>query len=184
MVINTQTNYFNIFTMKKVVFLVLFTVLSVGTICAQLPLSKGDFYVNANVSNLDLSFSDGTTDFTVGAYGGYFLIDKLALVAGLNVGASSHKVAGEKIKTNHFGIDVGVRYYFLEQSKGSFFVGDVLNIYKEKDVDATFGMTLSGGYAFFLNQNVSLEPMLSIWFPFSSDYDITFTIGGGISVYF
>ncbi len=161
--------------MKKVLFVVFVSFLMVGSTMAQLPISKDNFFVNANTSDFRLSFSDGTS-FNLGAHGGYFLADKLALVGGLTIEASDGY--------NAFGIQAGARYYFLEQSKGSFFASGLLGVRKQKDVDATFGLTLNAGYAIFLNEHVALEPMVNLWLPFSSDYDVIFSIGGGISVYF
>ncbi len=161
--------------MKKILFAVAAFFFMAGTAMAQLPLSKGNLFVNADVSNVDISFGDNTT-FTLGANGGYFLADKLALIGGIDFYTTKD--------FNMFGINVGARYYFLEQTKGSFFASGLLGVDKIKNVDATFGLTIDAGYAYFLNQHVALEPKLTLWLPFSKDYDTTFSIGAAISVYF
>ena len=161
--------------MKKVAFIIVCILFMTGSAMAQFPIKKGNVLINANLSDVDLSFGDGTS-FTLNAYGGYFIIDNLAIAGGLGIHAED--------SYNKFSIDAGARYYFLEQSKGSFFAAGLLNVTKYEDVDATFGLKFQGGYAFFVNQHISLEPMVSLWLPFSSGYDVTFSIGGGISIYF
>ncbi len=151
------------------------TCLFAGNTMAQLTINKGDFYINASLSNFDLSFGDGTK-FSMASYGGYFIIDKLALTGGLGLNTQKDYTS--------FDLSAGVRYYFLEQSRGSFFGTGLLDLSKITDQDATFGLRFNAGYAFFVKPNVSLEPLVSLWVPFSSGYDVTFSIGGGISVYF
>lgn len=167
--------------MKKILFMVFAAFLMAGTAMAQLPVKKGNMFVNADLSNLNLSFGGGSTSFALGAHGGYFLADNLALMAGLGIGTRSFEGGGS---STDFDINAGARYYFAEQSKGSFFANGLLGVNKWTDLDATFGLTLGAGYALFLNEHVSLEPMVNLQLPFSSGSDVTFSIGGGISVYF
>ncbi len=161
--------------MKKVIFVMLAAFLFTANTMAQHPINKGDFFVNASLSNFDLSFGDGTS-FKMASYGGYFLIDKLALIGGIGLDTRKDYTS--------FDFSAGVRYYFLEQTKGSFFTSGTLDLTKVTDIDATVGMKFNLGYAFFIVPNVSLEPLINLWIPFSSDYDVTFSIAGGISVYF
>ncbi len=169
--------------MKKIFVMAFAVLISAGTAMAQLPINKGNFFVSANISELDLTFGGGT-DFTLGAGGGYFLADKLALIGGLSISADSQKIGGETYSDNSFGLAAGARYFFLEQTKGGFFADGMLGVNKQKDVDAAFRLALGAGYAYFLNEHVALEPMVMLTLPFSSDYDVTFSIGGAISVYF
>ena len=159
--------------MKKILSVMLAVFLFTGTTMAQ--FDRGNLFVNANVSEVSLSFG-GTTTFSMGAYGGYFLADHLALIGGLDFFAfkdySSFNIAG------------GVRYYFLETSNGGLFASGLMDIGKSKDVDATVGLRFNGGYAFLLNQHVALEPMATLRLPFADGADVTFTLGAGISVYF
>jgi hypothetical protein len=165
--------------MKKILFVVLAAALMSGTAMAQIPIGKGDFFVNANTSQLDLSFGNGT-NFTLGANGGYFIINKLAIVGGLNIG--TQKISG--VSNNHFNLNVGARYHFWEQSKGCLFASALMGVEKYKNISASFAFTLNAGYAFFLTEHIALEPLLTLMLPFNSDYDVTFSIGGGISIYF
>ena len=150
-------------------------ILFTGTTMAQFPIQKGNMFVNANVSEVELSFSN-TTTFNIGAYGGYFLVDNLALVGGLGFMAQKD--------FNFFNFAAGVRYYFMETSQGSLFASGLMDIDKVKDVDATVGLRLNGGYSFFLNQYVALEPVATLRIPFSDGTDVTFSLGAGISVFF
>ena len=165
--------------MKKVILVSFLLFMSLGTIFAQLPISRGNFLANARSTRFGLSFSDELTTFDIGANGGFFVIDNLAIMGGLSFTTLS--IYDESITS--LGLNFGARYYFAQSAKGSFFTDGLWNIQKVENVDVSLGFTLDGGYAFFLKDNISIEPMTSLFLPFSNG-DVTFSLGAGISIYF
>lgn len=161
--------------MRKLLFVLITAFLFAGTTTAQLPLQKGNRFVNANLSDCNITFGNFTT-ISIGAYGGTFLEDRIALTGGLDL----YSIDGY----NHFNLAAGVRCYFAEKETGSFFATGLLDIRKSKYSDAVIGLRFNGGHAFFLNQSVALEPMATLWLPFSKGYDITLSLGAGFSIYF
>ncbi|MBC6424984.1 MAG: hypothetical protein GDA51_00615 [Ekhidna sp.] len=117
-------------------------------------------------TGMNLWISDGTTLFSIGAEGGYFIKDNLALKVGLGYTENRNNVEVEV--TNFFTYKVGVKNYF----KGVIplqadFTGAV-------NIDGSFGevssplstsspalwLGLQGGYAFFLKENIAFEPAI------------------------
>ena len=164
--------------MKKVVLVSFLLFMSLGSIFAQLPTGKGNFFANTRLTGLEFS-TDDLTSFSIGANGGYFLADKLALVGGLSITTLSF--GGETFSS--FGLNAGARYYFAENANGSFFADGLLGLQKADNSDAIVGLTLNGGYAVFLKENIAIEPMATLFLPFSNG-DVTFSLGAGFSIYF
>lgn len=120
-----------------------------------------------------LTSSDGNTAWAIGAEGGYFIIDDLAIKAGLGYGDSEF--------TSVFTYKVGAKYYIasvapvqLDLTGGSI-----------KDLDENpMWLGIQGGYAIFLNDYVSIEPglryNLSLNKDFSEDGIFEFRIGFAI----
>ncbi len=175
--------------MKKLFVLTIATVITATAAIAQPTMvSKGNWFLNAGVGNLfstgaelpgmtaaNINFTDGFR-FDATGRGGYFLMDKLALegVVGLGFGDNY----------THFALDAGVRYFFFDLGKGGFFADGLIGISTNKGQDAAFALTLDAGYAWFIKENISLEPMAQFWIPFSDGYDFNFSIGAGFSIYF
>lgn len=119
--------------------------------------------------------SDGTTittgkqtSFSLAPQFGYFVIDNLAVGAALELGLSKYKDEDSDYESNSTSIQIQpiVRYYLPQ---GIFFQGqfgfgtgkdktDNGNIDEDKYNITSWG--LSAGYAYFLNDNVSIEPQL------------------------
>ena len=167
--------------MKKAVLVSFFLFISLVTIFAQLPISKRNCFANARLTGLELTLGD-MTSFNFGAGGGYFLADKFALVGGFNIHTQSF--GGNSF--SNYGLNLGARYYFAEGAKGSFFADGLLGLQTVEDSAASYGITLDGGYAFFLKENIAIEPMASVFLPFAGGEEsfVTFSIGAGISIYF
>lgn len=131
--------------MKKNIILFI-TVLLVSIIVGAQDLSKGKMFLEANTgsfatgnTSLYLVAVDNDISFSVGFDGGYFLSDKLALKAGL----------GFNNINDSFVYKAGVKYYLKNKFPlGADFTG--------ADSDLWFG--LQGGYAWFISDNVSIEP--------------------------
>jgi len=116
------------------------------------------------------TFTNGQyVDFSLDPLAGYFVIDNLAVGAGLGFSTSSYKEDDSDYKSvsNEITIQPVVRYY-LEQGvffQGNFIVGSA----KDKETDngttnetkyGVSGWSLSAGYAYFLNDFVAIEPQV------------------------
>lgn len=116
--------------------------------------------------------SDGTTVFALGAEGGYFIKDDLALKAGLGFMSLSPD-GGDG--TNSLSYKFGAKYYINSQIPVQLdFTGSTI-----EDVDAGFGtietpdpfwLGLQAGYAVFLADNFSFEPSLRYSSSLNSDF--------------
>ena len=171
--------------MKKLLFAALTSFLMVGAAMGQLPIKKGDVFINANISNFSMNFNDEIT-YAFEANGGYFLFDHLALTGGISFANywNDARFSITPYTISSFGINAGARYYFMERNKGSFFADGLMSLWKLENDDAFFQLQLNAGYAIFLNEHVALEPMITLKVPFREYYDTVFSIGGGISIYF
>lgn len=150
--------------MKKII-LVLVSVLTFGFVNAQDKVagdqtSEGKWLIEVNTnfgtplgSNTGFSYSstDGDSVYNFGVEGGYFIVDNLALKVGLGYGG----INTDLYDTNMFSYKVGAKYYIV----GMFpiqvdYSGATI---KNLDEDPSyFGAQV--GYAWFLAQNVSVEP--------------------------
>lgn len=142
--------------MKKII-LSMVAVLAFGFANAQEQTKKGKWLVEANTNfgtpmagntSFQLSSEDGETNWNLGAEAGYFVIDNLAVKAGLGYG---------DFGTNVFSYKVGAKYYLLNKFplEASFSGASIENA---NENPSYFG--LQGGYAWFIGPNISLEPGL------------------------
>lgn len=96
--------------MKKYI---LMAVALLSTLAINAQFEQGTKYVNANVTGLGLSFSQGAkVNFGIGAEGGYYVRDNWMIKANLEL--------DHKHKRNDFTLGAGFRYHF---SKNGIFVG-------------------------------------------------------------
>lgn len=116
-------------------------------------------------SKADNDQEDATSTFSLDVRGGYFVIDNLAV--GLDVGFNSTTMGD--FKTSGFGVGPFVRYFlpmkiFAElgyqfgSQKQTLDFGPPIG-----EQEVTFGtgaLNIGVGYAAFLNDNVSIEPMI------------------------
>ena len=163
----------NLVRMKRLVYL-LFTVAALF-IAEKASAQQRSFFVNANTSEVHMSFGNGTS-FNLYANGGWFLSDNFALVGGLGL----YTYSQNSVSSNQIRLNAGARFYFTD----NLFAQGMLNVSKWKDVDASTALRLGVGYSIFLSDRVALEPMANIVIPFESNRNSSFVIGGGISVYF
>ncbi len=92
---------------------------------------------------------DGTTIWSIGAEGGYFIMDDLAIKAGL--GYTDYD--GDSV----FSYKLGAKYYILSKIPLQVDVnGSSISGFDENPM----WLGLQGGYAIFLGKNVSIEPGL------------------------
>jgi outer membrane protein len=163
-------------SMRKLFFTLLVTLASMS---AFAQFQQGRMLVGGNVG-LELKTNktkfDGSTDtngkytsFSLEPQFGYFVIDNLAVGAGLNLTLSSWKPDGSdgKSTSSLIALSPFARYYFGPGIFGEAKV--LLGASKDKDdfggntdekkFNVT-GLSLGAGYAIFLNDNVAIEPMI------------------------
>jgi len=136
--------------MKKIIFSLLFAVVSMG---AFAQFEKGTKYVNATLTGFGLDYCD-TGGFHIGikAGGGYFIADSWMLQS--QVGWDHQDGA------NNFDIGFGARYYMARN--GFFFSGGLkygaINPGGDAEVSRNIYLTPDVGYCFYLNDHISIEP--------------------------
>lgn len=119
-------------------------------------VSKGKWLIEANTgfgqnvgsTSIYFSSTNGVSSFNIGAEGGYFIMDNLALKLGLGYGEVDG--VGDPI-----AYKIGAKYYFkkmipIELSYNGIGIG-------QADANPTY-IGAQAGYAFFLGKNVSIEP--------------------------
>lgn len=174
--------------MKKVLLLVVamatftFTNAQGNDDTAGSPTSKGNIFLEVNTafgaesaSNTGFTFTseDGESIYNFGAEVGYFVMDGLAVKAGLGYGGSSYDGS-----VSTFSYKIGAKYYLMDK----FPLQLNLNGASIEDADENpMYLGLQGGYAWFLNDNVSIEPgfayNLSLNEDFSDEGVFQFNIG-------
>lgn len=152
--------------MKKLI-LTIAAVFALGIANGQEQTAKGKLLVEVNTgfgegvggTGLQFTSGDGFNNYNIGAEGGYFLADNLALKVGLGYGGESKDVGESTVTGSILSYKVGAKYYVsgmipLEVS----YNGQTFSPASIRDTDSWFG--LQGGYAIFLGDMVSLEPGL------------------------
>ncbi len=145
----TTTKFFD---MQKFVMLAMMFVTC--TLMAQ--TEKGELFLEANTGTLatgntsfSLSSSDGVTAWSVGVDGGYFIMDDLAIKAGLGYQDLGDFIDGTLV------YKLGAKYYL----NGTIPLGaDLTGVSTDGNGASWFG--LQGGYAFFIGDQVAIEPAL------------------------
>jgi hypothetical protein len=134
--------------------------------------SQGKWLIEANTGNAmigstSFSFvsSDGESTYNLGLDGGYFIIDDLALKAGLGYGGDSAS------STNAFSYRLGAKYYIMSMIPVTLDVtgasGDAVENF---DGETPLWLGIGAGYAIFLGDNVSIEPGLRYNLSLNQDY--------------
>jgi hypothetical protein len=129
-----------------------------------------EFSTSKSKYNNQTSTNGKSTSFSLEPRFGYFVINNLVVGGELGLGLSSFKYDGEDDKWTSTAITIGpfVRYYFQPgifvegkyaigtmKTKDDDFVGDV-----EEYKYSLSSVSLGAGYAYFLNENIALEPMI------------------------
>jgi outer membrane protein W len=143
--------------MKKII-LSAIAVMAFGFANAQEQTAKGKWLIEANTgfgagvgsTQFALSSVDGDTAWNVGAEGGYFVADNLAVKLGLGYGDD-----GSDVNSSSFAYKIGAKYYVVNK-----FPVEVS--YNGASIDGLDEnpsyVGIQGGYAWFLGSNVSVEP--------------------------
>ncbi|MFQ6602350.1 hypothetical protein [Flavobacterium sp. C3NV] len=146
--------------MKKII-LAAIAVMTVGFASAQEQTKKGKYLIEGNTSfgatgtgntGFALSSEDGTTSWNIGAEGGYFVMDNLAVKAGLGYGDTGADYGGSM-----FSYKVGAKYYVI--NKIPFELSYTGASVKDADENPSY-LGIQGGYAWFIGNNISIEPGL------------------------
>ncbi|WDF62699.1 hypothetical protein [Flavobacterium sp. KACC 22763] len=154
--------------MKKIV-LAAIAVMTFGWANAQEQTAKGKWLIETNTSfgatnvgntGFSLRSEDGETSWGLGAEGGYFVADNLAVKAGLGYNDFGHS-------DNAFSYKVGAKYYLLNKFplEASYTGASI----KDANENPSY-LGLQGGYAWFVGKNVSIEPGLRYNISMNEDY--------------
>lgn len=135
--------------------------------------SKGKWLIEANTGNAMLgttgiyfASSDGSSEYNIGLDGGYFIMDDLAIKAGLGYGGFS---PDEGDAASSFSYRLGAKYYVnsmipvtvdLTGASGEDVYGD----------ETPLWLGLGAGYAWFVSNNISIEPGLRYNLSLNEDY--------------
>ncbi len=134
--------------------------------------AEGKWLIEANTgfgaaspanTSFGLSSSDGNSNWSIGAEGGYFVADDLAVKVGLGYSGIS---VGD-IDSNSFNYKIGAKYYISSMIPVQ--VDYVGSSVKDAEENASY-LGLQGGYAIFLGENVSIEPGLRYNLSLNEDY--------------
>ncbi|WP_111659511.1 hypothetical protein [Olleya aquimaris] len=148
--------------------------------------AEGKWLIEANTGNATLgntgfylSTSDGVTSYNIGFDGGYFVIDDLALKAGLGYGG----VSADLGDTSVFSYRIGGKYYVNSM------IPITLDLTGASIKDATenpMWLGIGAGYAWFLGNNVSIEPGLRYNHSLNEDFtdEGVFQVNVGFALYF
>jgi len=165
--------------MKRIVIILALAMISSG---AFAQFNKGRYLVggsfgitaltNKSKANSTTTTNYHDTGFSLAPNAGYFIIDNLAVGAGLGLSTFSTKFTGNnagKNNTTSISLSPFVRYYL---SQGIFFQGQFgFGSLKDKTKDgatntttttkySTSNWSLGAGYAYFLNDYVAVEPTI------------------------
>ena len=117
------------------------------------PTAKGNWVIEANTGShatgntaIGITAVDGYTQYSFGAEAGYFVMDNLAVKAGLGY-------QGAEGEDGAFAYKVGAQYYIIDKIPvGLDFTGTSIDGYNANWVGA------EAGYALFLAPNVAITP--------------------------
>ncbi|MGB1308791.1 MAG: autotransporter outer membrane beta-barrel domain-containing protein [Oceanihabitans sp.] len=154
--------------MKKVLLLAAFAVFGLTNVNAQDEettggqTDKGSWLIEANTgfggahsadTGIRYRSQGDFSSWNFGLEGGYFVMDNLAVKAGLGYGGADNGVSD----TNTFSYKVGAKYYVIGMIPvGIDYTGSST---KGASQDPSY-LGVQAGYAWFLGQNVSIEPGL------------------------
>ncbi|MDR0864524.1 MAG: hypothetical protein LBO74_06280 [Candidatus Symbiothrix sp.] len=169
--------------MKKVILMMLVAVLGVATANAQ--FLKGGKTLSGSLTGFDFGITniDGVDDSRInvdlGINGSYFVIDNLAITAG--VGLNSYKF-GDFDGTG-FDFTVGARYYFWQALYGGLaYIGEKS---PSEGSDFLSAGKIEVGYDYYITDNVFFEPAIFFKQGFGDKNKVnTFGLSIGIGVNF
>ena len=135
-------------------------------------LSKGSWLVEANTgfggahtadTSIRFSSQGDVSSFNLGLEGGYFIMDDLALKAGLGYGSINTDV----FDTNTFSYKIGAKYYVASKFPVSV---DYTGSSTKDAVENPSYLGFGAGYAWFVADNISIEPGLRYNLSLNEDF--------------
>jgi len=162
--------------MKKIIITIVALTFACATTFAETPeqIQKGSILIETVATSMNLKLTNGVV-FGLNGAGGYFIIDKLAGLTGISLNAADGGTV--------FEFSLGGRYYPLTLWKGSLFGDFLFNLHTQKG-STYVGIGINAGYAFFLNRNVSVEPLLYLNVPFKKGVGgVAFGLAAAIAIY-
>ncbi|HIC32369.1 MAG: hypothetical protein JXK08_04220 [Flavobacteriaceae bacterium] len=179
--------------MKKLLFLAAFAVFGLSTMNAQddssSQTSKGKWLIEANTGNamlgntgFYLATQDGNTAYNLGLDGGYFIMDDLAIKAGLGYGDMS----SEDDANGTFSYRIGAKYYIKSMIPVTLDLTGASGDEVEFAGETPMWLGVGAGYAWFIGNNVSIEPGLRYNHSLNEDYTDKgiFQFNVGFALYF
>ncbi|GAA3652021.1 hypothetical protein [Flavivirga jejuensis] len=177
--------------MRKLLLCAAIAVFGLSSVNAQgEQTSKGKILIEANTGNamlgstgINFVSSDGSSAYNVGLDGGYFIMDDLALKLGLGFGGDNPDVGDSE---SSFSYRLGAKYYVnsmipvtVDLTGAS---GDAVKIGNETPM----WLGLGAGYAWFIGDNVSIEPGLRYNLSLNDQYtdEGVFQFNVGFALYF
>ena len=154
----------------------LFTLLSLSliiTITASSQVKQGQFLVGGSISFTATKSGSAssayykTSNLFITPNIGYFIIDKLAAGARLNIASFHQKVGSDNSTTTLITLSPFARYYFLPPAKMvNAFIDISYNAYKNKyssfqsqtsQITRSYGYTITAGPSIFINKHIAIE---------------------------
>lgn len=148
---------------------------------------KGKWLIEANTgfgaahpASTSIGFwsQDGFSQYNIGFEGGYFVMDNLAVKLGLGFGGINTDIEDSSI----LSYKIGAKYYIINMIPVQVdYSGSSI---KDLDENASY-IGLQAGYAWFLGDNVSVEPGLRYNLSMNSDfYDDVLQVNIGFALHF
>ena len=179
--------------MKKVLLIAAVAVFGLSNVNAQDSgqTSKGKILIEANTGNAMLgttgiyfSSQDGNSSYNIGLDGGYFIMDDLAIKAGLGYGGVSFD-GGDNASA--FSYRIGGKYYVMSMIPVSLDLTGASGDAVENGIGETpMWLGIGAGYAWFLGDNVSIEPGVRYNHSLNEDYTDkgVFQVNVGFALHF
>ena len=128
------------------------------------PTSKGKFLIEANtgkptIGSTSIGFytSDGNSSYNIGLDGGYFVMDDLAIKGGLGFNGFS----GDSYTESAISYRLGAKYYIKSKIPVTLDITGASGKLAENFIGETpLWLGIGAGYAWFVSQNISIEPGL------------------------
>ncbi|ADV50143.1 hypothetical protein Celal_2865 [Cellulophaga algicola DSM 14237] len=131
----------------------------------------------ASNTSFSLNSIDGDTSWSIGAEGGYFVADDLAVKVGLGYSDTTIGL----LDYSSFNYKIGAKYYISSMIPVQVdYAGASI---KDADENPSY-IGLQGGYAIFLGQNVSIEPGLRYNVALNDFYEDRLQFNVGFALHF
>ena len=152
--------------------------------------SKGKWLIEANTGNallgttgIYLTTSDGYTEYNVGLDGGYFVADNLAIKAGLGFGGADSDLGDSE---SSFSYRLGAKYYIQSMIPVTLDITGASGDAVEFAGETPLWLGIGAGYAWFLGENVSIEPGVRYNHSLNEDYSDkgVFQVNVGFALHF